>query len=488
MLKPYERDDFRLFPPVQVENSYVNLFTLSDTATEKEQYTYLSGNKKKIPALCFPWFHGDEQIIHCMQQYLSLLTKDLYSKPFRKRIAMKVEDAKYRSMLLKDDPSETRNNVYTFYVKGGSALRLIIDYYFFVYHDFIVDKTTGKRPFRFESDWDTNLLINPDINFEDFQIIRGMVIEKVIDTLMVLASDKSSVLEGKMYELLKNGKQSLLYTLLREKIASIDQEILQANISSDVEKLKAEKLSYQAFEKCSFFVENTPRKIYVGKFGEEDTISGINYAPFYDLENPPNTSKIVRFNPEVSIEETGSKFFLGRLMIRFHALHPNGVNATEVLPFELIDVSVPTYDDTKLRLNWETHKNEIHITWNNYDFYTWTPFTNYLDIRRMVWERNIGISDDPKTDKRAKRGDLLKEKILKPYIFKDPIVSDNLVELGDVTDYVQSDKYGRSRLFDIKKELKSVLLSKIAKDEGELYGKPFGAREDYFVDIDSKLL
>jgi len=470
--------------------------TLQDTSGNKFEYDLFpdndydkkSSNKKVIPALIFPTFHKNWYVADLMQKYISRISSGLFSESIISKLLLALhnnmpysdnkkvilhfyESINNKTRDIKDIQNWIRSNIFCFYVKGGSALKLITNYYYYQHLNYIVDEKTLKPPFRFESDWDTNILINPLFKVHRspihphrsaFSVIREILIAEVIEMLDKIANEK----DENFIKIVQSYNDVKIKELIENEYRKLSEE--------EVEKRNV----LAAYHTCSFlFPEpniNINYSVGAAPGANIRNIDDINFERYLTKTTNGGTYKMVRFNPrvEIKMKDIGngdSSFFLGRLMVPLLMQYKN--NRFGYLPWELIDISIPTASDKKLEFNWKVHQNDLHINWNGYNYFVWSPITNYLDIARMVWEFDKGISKNVKTEKRRKRAELLKKELLLPHI-SDEFMQHDITQLKIANPVLQLKKNNTNISFIVKDELDNLEKQTISKN---YRGRPFGS-------------
>ena len=341
--------------------------------------------RKTIPSLMHPIIHQRYSFFNTAQLFFTAVDQHIYSEQFRNMLSQQFEQKSSIFRYLQT-PEMTRQNVYRFFVKGSNVYTLVEEYLRNKY-------TLGFErvfPKDFLSDWDSTILINPNISQEDYTRLFNTLVPILLHHMMKFSRDLANDPDYKF------------------AIPSARHNALE----------KLELKNKDAFKNFKY------------KFNEEKQlplkINGIKDPFFIELSNTLGLSgpgTIVTSNRK-PFEE--ANFYLARVMANIVA--GRGIQ----LPVELIDVSIP-YLGNELRFSWES-STEYHIQYNNYNYMISSPVSLYMDLAKSLRDEEHRLLNKTRRNRdrksklpqRLARIQKLLTGIIVPYSQKNLIIQKNL--------------------------------------------------------------
>jgi len=347
---------------------------------------YANDGRKKVAAIFQRYVGVDYVVTDVMMVCITRIDNELYSEAFRtslRDILAPIADTSVLSFL--QTPEDTRKHLYRFFMKGSTVIPIIQMYLEKKYdnRDIVLNR------FSAENDWDTTVLINPDLPPPVFTHIN----EQIVQTLQRLLVELSNLLADHQYFL----------GCLAVAIETNGNNTIQTDDT------------YSEFRKYPIHLKtnSTPeRYIYL-----QNEPANVNAPALAKSLGPVGRGINVSSNRNVG--HLG-KFYLGRLMARVIA------SRNIPIPVELLDVSIP-FQGEELRYAWESH-SEYHIVFNHINMRIMSPTSLYADLIKCI--RNSQASGNEtrknKTPARIRRITTILNEIIIPYSPRNEIMSANL--------------------------------------------------------------
>lgn len=348
---------------------------------------YLTYEDQQRAGQIFQRYVGVDYVVtDVMMVSITRIDDTLYSEAFRtslRDILAPIADTTVLSFL--ETPENTRKHLYRFFMKGSTVIPIIRMYLEKKYDN----RDIELNRFSAESDWDTTVLINPDLPPPVFT----QICEQIVQTIQRLLVELSNMLADHQYFL------GCLYVAIEKN----GNNTIQTNDA------------YSEFRKYPIHLKTnvTPdRYIYL-----QNEPANVN-APAL-AKSLGSVGRGINVSSNRNVGRLG-KFYLGRLMARVIA------SRNIPIPVELLDVSIP-FQDEELRYAWESH-SEYHIVFNHINMRIMSPTSLYADLIKCV--RNSQSSGNEtrkrKTPARIRRINAILNEIIIPYSSRNEIMSANL--------------------------------------------------------------
>lgn len=309
--------------------------------------------RKMIPSLMHSIIHQRYSFFNTAQLFFTAVDTNIYSEIFRKQLSQKLEESSPIYEYLQT-PELTRQYVYRFFVKGSNVYTLVEEYLRNKY------KLGFERifPRKFQSDWDSTLLINPTVSNEEYTLLFNTLVPVLLQHMMEFSR-----------QLANDPDYSCGI------ICALDNALEKLELSN---KDQYKKFKYKFNED-----KQMPLKI-----------NGIKDTFFMELSNNLGLSgpgTIVTSNRK-PFEE--ANFYLARVMA--NVIAGRGIQ----LPVELIDVSIPYLGD-ELQFSWES-SSEYHIHYNNYNYRISSPVSLYMDLAKSLRDEETRALNKTRSDRNRK--------------------------------------------------------------------------------------
>lgn len=351
-------------------------------------------NKKKIASLVHKIIHGNIDLLNSILDGISKLDTLLYSDETRTQLRSKLSTVSNSSDIIHslESPQETRISVYRFFLKGSNALE-IIKYYLKQKYDFKDYLNLLKFPDAYFSDWDTCILINPELSNDQFTSVFETlvpIIQKYLIDLSNLIStppifhekiEYSINLANEIIGYMSKYNQFTKYPLVYKK----DKQ----SLIHIVDDTKHDPSTISLIES-------------IGQSGK-----GLFVSSNRDGGKEPNTS-----NPP--------KFYLGRILLSVLA------SKTAWIPVEILDVSIE-YQNDDLKFSWESY-SEYHVQNEKFDFRVISATGLYFNLTKCILNANVSTNKTKRNKKEARKQRIQKilDNMIIPYKNKNDVIHDNL--------------------------------------------------------------
>lgn len=352
-------------------------------------------NQKKIASLLHMYIHAEPSIVEAMLQGLTEIDKVLYSEEtlhlLRTNIEVSGEGGERKEILLTQLQNEesAREYVYRFFLKGSNVINILMHYIKKMYKNEI-----NKFPNMFYSDWDTTILINPDLSSTHYTILFQTILP-IIQKQLIILSQKLSIIP-------------YFHTRIQTCLDFTKNFIDENNNYIEYRKypITYEKEQEQQIHIHDPSIKNSETKSYIESLGTAGKGLRVTSNLRGGLSKKNTTSQ--------------PNFYLGRIMIPIRA------SRTIWLPVEILDISM-NYQNDDLRFAWESH-SEYHIQDGTIDFRVISPTSLYFDLQKCLLnaERSNNQTRRNKVPARLNRIKQILNTMIVPYHNKDAIMRANL--------------------------------------------------------------
>lgn len=335
-------------------------------------------------------------MVHTLIVGITKLDRELYSDKTRKLIQMRLQNADSVIAAYLNDPVETRNHLYRFYLKGSNSFGIVL---YFLEEKYSIRPSIF--PTAFESDWDTSILINPFLPVQIFNIIFDTLIPIIQRCMTEISNQLAYATPG-------------FHANIRRAL----------RIATDIMNLDPE---FEPYRKYSLTYKHDKQSFLRVHDGSSHLFEIKNYIQMLGLSG---TGTYVTSNRNGGAGRGNNaavrpKFYLARIMA------PVVVSRDMWLPVELLDVSM-NYQNDDLKFAWETY-SEYHVQHAAYDFRVSSPTALYFDISKCI--RNASNSNNQtkknKVPARTKRLQELLDTMIVPYKNTNAVIRTNLERHAD---------------------------------------------------------
>jgi hypothetical protein len=347
-------------------------------------------NRKHIAALFHKHIHRTWDIIWELLKGISEFDTLLYCETTRNNMKSKLNaesDAELYSAL--SDPVETRKYAYRYILKGSNALEIIM-FYIHLKHKHI----PNPFPMLFSSDWDTSVLINPNLPQHQFSILFDTMVPLIQKQLVLLSNKISNIphFDSKLEAPIKTAKEFM-------------------DVADEYLPYRKYPIEYKS-EKIGPVQVHDPSKDLpeVKRYIESLGLAGKGLHVTSNLRGGVDLRNLV----------TPPKFYLGRILLSVVA------SRNVWLPVELFDISM-NYQNADLKFSWEAH-SEYHIQHEGAGFRVLSPTSMYIDLSKCLFDAK-NSSNQTKRNKipaRIQRLQQIMDSMIVPYKDSDEIIARNL--------------------------------------------------------------
>jgi hypothetical protein len=291
-------------------------------------------------------------------------------------------------MTLKNAES-TRNQVYRFFLKGSNAIEVIMYYIQQIHALEDID-----FPGIFSSDWDTSIIINPNLPPSQFNTIFETLVPIIQKQLIILSNEISNS------PYFHNSVQSGCLTA-KDFIDSVPD--------------------YEDYRKYPIVYKKDRQSLLTIFDDSKNETHIINYVESLGNSGKGTfVSSNLRGGVSPQDKTTPPKFYLGRILLSIVA------SKNVFLPVELFDISM-NYQNDDLGYAWESHSEYI-IQNETVNFRVISPTALYFDLSKCVMnaEKSNNATKRSKISARTKRLENIMEKMIVPYQNKNQTIKENL--------------------------------------------------------------
>lgn len=365
--------------------------------------------RKRAAAIFQPYVSTLTVITVNICEAITVIDRALYSPEFRLSLLTALQPVARQEVLQSlETPELTRKHLYRFFMKGSNVLP-ILSLYFENKYEHIRGKLYDGIV---KSDWDTTILINPELTSEEFNILH----QNLVQILQVLLIQLSNTLSNKF-----------LF------IASIQNAI---TFGKNMIEHDPELLEFKKYPITFKYNDTKPR--YIKLFNEPDNV---------DKKSLSESLGSVGQGMVVSSDRNTAglnKFYLGRILAYVVA------SKDIPIPVELLDVSI-NYQNDDLQYAWDSH-SEYRISFTNpstneqlyinryinnregqfdrntIDFRIISPTSLYADLKKCIInaEHSNNQTRKNKIPKRLQRIQIILDKMIIPYGSRNEVMSHNL--------------------------------------------------------------
>jgi hypothetical protein len=365
--------------------------------------------RKRAAAIFQPYVSTLTVITVNICEAITVIDRALYSPEFRLSLLSALQPVARQEIIQSlETPELTRKHLYRFFMKGSNVLP-ILSLYFENKYKYIRGKLYDGIV---KSDWDTTILINPELTTEEFNIIH----QNLVQIIQILLIQLSNTLSNR-----------LLF------IATIHNAI---TFGKDMIERDPELIEFRKYPITFKYNDTKPR--YIKLFNEPDTIDKKSLAEALGqvghglvVSSDRNTASL-------------NKFYLGRILAYVVA------SKDIPIPVELLDVSI-NYQNDDLQYAWDSH-SEYRISFinpstneqlytnryinnreeqfdrNTIDFRIISPTSLYADLKKCIVnaEHSNNQTRKNKIPKRLQRIQTILDTMIIPYGSRNEIMSHNL--------------------------------------------------------------
>jgi hypothetical protein len=343
--------------------------------------------RKRLATLFQPYISASYNIIMTMCEGISMIDAQLYSEEFRNILKDALQQADVSAEIIEylQSADHTRQHLYRFFLKGSNVVPFLNMYLAFTHSAEMYSILANNFP----KDWDTTILINPELSHTEFTIIYETLI-KHIQLLLVRLSN-----------IISDNTSGYLYTA---SLAHAHGKSVIDN-NSEFEQFREHDIRFVATDK-------SPRHILLRN--ETTLVNKKTYAQQFGPVGPGTI---------VSSDRNGAgigKFYLARILSNFIA------RRNIVIPVELLDISI-NYQNDDLRYAWESH-SEYHIVFNKINMRVLSPTSLYADLVKCIRNAKNSTNQTRKNkipDRIARIYSILDTMIV-PYANRNTIIRQNL--------------------------------------------------------------
>ena len=343
--------------------------------------------RKRIASLFQPHISASYNIIMVICEGISMIDRELYSDEFRNILlhALQQGNASPETISYLQTADQTRKHMYRFFLKGSNVVPFL-NMYLACTHSAEMYAIVAND---FPKDWDTTILINPNLSSVEFSIIYELLITHLQSLLVSLSNTISDSASGYLYT------ASLAYANGKSII----------NNNSEFEGLRDHNIR---------FIPSDSKPRYIILRNEPITT---NKRALSEQFGPVGAGTVV------SSDRNGAgldKFYLARILAHFVARRDIPI------PVELLDVSI-NYQNDDLRYAWESH-SEYHIVFNKIDIRVLSPTSLYADLVKCIRNAQTSTNQTRKNkipDRIARIYTILDTMII-PYATTNTVIQNNL--------------------------------------------------------------
>lgn len=309
---------------------------------------------------------------------ITALDAHLYSEQTRMLLRRRLQTTDPVMLSYLADPDLTRRHLYRFHLKGSNSINIVM---YYLEKKYNIEPQTF--PVLFDSDWDTTILVNPNLSTRNFNI--------VFDTLVRIIQ-RHSIELSRILAALPTFHTNITYALLN----TVD--ILQHDPA--YADYRTYPLTYKHTRQAHLVVHDDSKHLletqqYIQSLGQGG--AGLHVTSTRNGGISPNDTT------------TAPKFYLGRIMASVVA------SRNIWLPVELLDISM-NYQNDDLRFAWDTY-SEYRVQYGAYDFRVSSPTCLYFDISKCILNaRNtLNQTKKNKVSARTRRLQQLLDTMIVPY-------------------------------------------------------------------------
>jgi hypothetical protein len=350
-------------------------------------------NRKKVASLIHKYIHREDILVKLLLDGITEIDKVLYSEEtlsiLRNNLVLSGLEGTNQLITHLSDSVSARENVYRFFLKGSNALEIIM-YHIEKKHKNI----TSKFPGIFYSDWDTTIIINPELPPEQFNVLFNTFVS-ILQKELIQLSQKISVKPD-------------FHTRIEAGLITAKEFM---NVDPEFEKFRKYPITYKKEnEKYIMIHDQTRDKPEVIEYVKSLGISGKGLTVSSNLNGG--------ISPENVTGEP--KFYLGRIIL------PIIASKNIWLPVEILDISM-NYQNEDLHFAWESH-SEYNIQFESTDFRVISPTSLYFDLKKCLLnaDKTSNKTKKNKIPARINRIQKILNTMIIPYKNTNMIIKENL--------------------------------------------------------------
>lgn len=362
-------------------------------------------NRATIASLIHSYIHSIPLLSYQIMVGITTLDSILYSDETRATI-INILNEDERKIIGNDlqNSDRTRQYIYRFFIKGSNSIVLLQYFLYNKYEELL------KRPKFFKSDWDTAIIINPELSDSIFLKIKEVFIP---------------IIQKFMADLTHKFEQSPEY-LMGDPITNAI-----SNVNSHIQ-LKQE---YEEFRKYPMIWDRKKRTKLRILNASNKGVQLESGAGFFISSNRDGGKD---FKNTTSIP----KFYLGRIMLNIKA------SRNIHIPVEILDITIE-YKNEDLQIAWDSH-SEYNVQFDEVNARVISPISLYIDWKKCIYDARdcVNTRKQRKINKRLDRLQQILNKLIIPYKNKNSGIQVNLSR-----NHTKSHNFVRNTMRNLQREI-----------------------------------